>query len=1042
MGWVFETANSFDPFKVKRHQVVSGTLVMDWVACRHPETREFPLPTICLFNGQPLLRADWNRPIFEGDIVNFIAIPQGIEIIIALIIVVIVMVLVVVLMPVPPPPGGGPESDPVYSVKGQSNEIRLGEPIEVCYGRNRIFPSLASRPFYQYDGNDQYQHSLFCLGQGQFDIEAIQIGDASIASYQEVEYEIIEPGGTTTLFATNVYTSPEAGGHTLLAPNEEEYVPDGWVGPFPVCPVGEVTEKIEIDLVFPKGIYRMDSSGTLKSITITVEAEMRLIDDAGAPLGPYTDLIAPNPITITGKTTTPQRKTYSSGVANGRYEVRLRRTDEKRLSPRAGNDVVWEGLRAFIASTEEHDFGDVTLLAVRIRATNNLNVNTQSRFNVIATRKLPIYESGGFSEPQATRSIVWAIVDIFRSLYGGRLEDGYFDWDTLLELDALYTSREEYFDWIFRDASTVWTTAQAVARAGRAIPLLTGSLVTMKRDGPLEVPVAMFNQENIISGSFQWDIKLWDLDEHDCMQIEYTDPSTGYKQEQVIAVLPGGTSDHPEDIRLAGVQSRTHAYRAGLYMMACRRYLRENVSFDTGMEGFIPTYGDLIAVSHDVPSWGQAGYIANAVRGAGTYYHLWLSEPVAFDSGEEHQILLRGRTANVIGPLDVFETADPQQVAISSPTDIDFLLDGTTEPMLFLFGVSNNITKYLKVVKVEPQGREIIRVSAVAEVPIIHSFDALTPPALGETFFPPLPPDLPEIDFLYLTQIDGDLLIVQVSWTAAFGAQYYIVQTSEDGVHWQEQANTVRTSIQVQAFPGDLYVRVAAVNSGQGPWIEEQMVVGQIASLEESVPWDCLEWWVTWFAVSYAVGYEVKIYDNSESEPILKREETQTDISYLYDYADAVTDSNIVREMLITVDPIFNDDVTGLPTPSGTPVSLELSNAIPNPPTDPLATFLVEESDQVDYDVTWTMPEEKCDLDRVKIWLSAVDGFDPAVDVPFAEIVLPDSAYSPSGSYTVYVPLESGGTHPAYYFRIGLFDVWGSEISTNVTDQQTIPAYP
>jgi len=833
MGWIFETLNSFEPLNVERHQVPCGTLVMDWVIARHPETKEFPLPTICLFNGQPLLRKDWDRPICEGDVVNFIAIPQGIEIIIALVIVIIVMVLVVVLMPVPPPPGGGPESDPVYSVKGQSNEIRLGEPIEVCYGRNRIYPSLASRPFYQYTGNDQFQHSLYCLGQGQYDIEAIQIGDASISDYQEVEYEIIPPGGSTTLFATNVYTSPEAGGHTLLAPNEEEYVPDGWVGPFPVCPVGSETEKIEIDLVFPKGIYLMNSAGQVGGLAITVEAEKRLIDDAGAPLGDYSDLMTPSPISITGKTTTPQRKTYSTGVSIGRYEVRLRRTGTKKLSPRAGNDVVWEGLRAFISSTEEHDFGDVTLIAVKIRASNNLNANTQQRFNVIATRKLPLYESGGFTDPQPTRSIVWALVDIFRSLYGGRLEEGFFDWDVLLELDALYTSRNEYFDWIFRDASTVWATAQAVARTGRAIPLLSGSLITMKRDGPLDVPVAMFNQENIVSGSFQWDVKLWDLDEYDSIQIEYTDPSTGYKQEQVVAILPGGTGDHPEDIRLSGVQDRTHAYHAGLYMMACKRYLRENITFDTGMEGFIPTYGDLIAVSHDVPSWGQAGYVVNAVRGEGTLYHLWLSEPVIFAEDVEHQILLRGRTANVIGPLTAIKTEDGQQVAINSPTEIDFLLDGTTEPMLFLFGVSNQITKYLKVMKIEPQGQEVIRVSAVADMPIIHSFDSLVPPALGSTFLPPLPPDLPIITDLTLSHLDTTsttIFDIQAIWTSAFGAQSYIVQTSLDGEDWQAQVETVRASVQFQfSFPaeaeasnatGFLYVRVAALNSGQGPWKE------------------------------------------------------------------------------------------------------------------------------------------------------------------------------------------------------------------------------
>ena len=37
-------------------------------------------------------------------------------------------------------------------------------------------------------------------------------------------------------------------------------------------------------------------------------------------------------------------------------------------------------------------------------------------------------------------------------------------------------------------------------------------------------------------------------------------------------------------------------------MAAANRYRRKTVTFSTELEGLIPTYGDLIAVSHDMPS--------------------------------------------------------------------------------------------------------------------------------------------------------------------------------------------------------------------------------------------------------------------------------------------------------------------------------------------------------------------------------------------------------------------------------------------------------
>jgi hypothetical protein len=240
-------------------------------------------------------------------------------------------------------------------------------------------------------------------------------------------------------------------------------VAPGYVGPFASNPPGTVTEKIEIDIIYPKGIYLVNSKGNLTALNIQIQVDARLIDNAGAPLGAYFPLTLPYPLSITAATTTPQRRTYSATVPSGRYEVRVRRIDTKDLGTRSGHDALWEGMRAFIDTAQ--DFGDVTLFAVKIRATNNLNDQTATRFNVIATRMLPTRNtSAGFGAPVATRSIVWAFVDAFRSLYGGRVPDEFFDWDTLEAADATYTDRGEHFDWIFRDPITVWETAKTIAR--------------------------------------------------------------------------------------------------------------------------------------------------------------------------------------------------------------------------------------------------------------------------------------------------------------------------------------------------------------------------------------------------------------------------------------------------------------------------------------------------------------------------------------------------------------------------------------------------
>lgn len=1045
MAFVIETPNPLEPLKSTKSTLDEYISVRNLVQRMNPQTGEFPVPTVCFINGQPALRAEWGYIIQKNDVVHFLTVVGYASLIIAIIAVVLVIaVSLIFMLNQPKVPGEDAKSDAVFSAKGQNNAIRVGEPIEVCYGRNRLYPSFASNPYYEYRDNDQFAFNLFCLGQGEYDISAIQINDSPIASFQEVQYQIYIPGQQVTLFPTAVFSATEASGQTLFGSNEPEYIAPGWIGPFSANPNGTQAYRIQIDVVLPKGIYRQTKSGALDTTALGFAAQAQLIDNVGAPLGAWFDLTGDAEIVISGATITPQRKSYFADVPLGRYQVRLRRTSLKTLSVNFGNEIQWDGLRSYL--TETQNFGNVTLLAVIIRATNNLNNQTQQEFNVICTRKLPIRESGsGWTAPTATRSIVWGLVDLFKAQYGGRISvDTFFDWDALEELDELYTARGEYFDWIFRDPITCWEAARAIGLVGRATPLLAGSLLTLKRDGPLSIPTAVFNQENIIQGTLEVDVKLWDLDEFDSVRVEYTEPATGYKQETVICTLPGGTTDHPDDVRFVGIQDRAHAYHEGLFMRARQRYLRTNVTFETGLEGNIPTYGDLIAVVSDIPNWGAGGFIVQATRGAGDIWQLYLSEPVDFVASREYQIMLRGRTGDVIGPFDALETSDRQQVVIHSAEDFDFMLDGRSEPMLFLFGESGLITRYLKTVMVEPSNTESIRVTAVNDNALVHSFDSLTPPGLTDRPYAPVPPSLPIVLGLTVTQIDAVNFIMQVSWTAAFGAQYYVVQTSTDGIFWRERLTTTRTSIEFQAVPGALHVRVAGVNRGQGPWISTLVDVQYIVGLTLAGAWEDVDWEISWPAVLGAASYTVKIYDHSATVPVLKRTVTGvTDLRYIYDYTLAVSDGNLHREMTVTVEPVFPPEEDGGAAPTIDPTSLDLHNDIPSPPIhlgSELST--VESIWDVIYKLFWDVPMEE-DLIRIKVWVSPIHGFDPSLTSPVVDFTAggPGSAGIPFQEF-VPITLDSPGMHPVYYWRVGLFDVWGTELGSNLSDEQVIAAYP
>jgi len=1041
MAFIIETVDPFNPLKgMQKHEHPGYITIRAWLQEQYPGFLEFDKPTICLVNGAPVLREDWDkREILPNDIVNFVAV-VGYEwvAIIAVVLVIALAVYMAVTTKTPETPGELPSSSPVFSTQGKTNTIRLGEPIECNYGRNRIYPSLASRPFFRYVGNDQFQHTLLCIGQGEYSIADIFIGDTPIANFEEVEYEILEPGDVTTLFATNVVTSVEVGGQTLYAPNQPEYVAPGWVGPFPTNPSGTESAHLEIDLTLPRGLYQTDRRGRLLPRTVTVEVMYRRINDVGAPLTAYASFLDDS--TITKRTTTPQRLTFERDVTPGRYEIRARRISNKIGQSFGMDQINWEGMRGFITG-DEPDYGDVTMLAVKIRATNNLNSRTQEKFNVVATRKLPIRESdGSWSAPAATRSIIWAYVDAFKADYGGRVADMFFDWDTLEELDALYAAREEYFDWTFRDPITVWDAAKTIARVGRAVPLLSGSLITMRRDGPLSVPVTLFTPDNIVKGSFQYDVKLWEPNDSDSIAVEYTEVETGYKQEVVICTLPGGTTDRPEDVRIAGVQDRSHAYREGLFLYASRLYLRENISFETGMEGFIPSYGDLVSVAHDVPRWAQHGYILAVEEVIGGFL-LAVTEPLEFSESGGYQILLRAKNGDLLGPYDTEEQSDPKTVLILVPdSEIDFLLGGRSEPMLFLFGIIDIQVKQGRVVKLEPQGGERVKITLINNAPIIHTFDDLEPPPLTQPTFPD-DPDLPSIAVLDLAQVPLETSVA-ASWTAATGALSYIVEISyDDGDSWERVGTPVHPFMVIDVLPGEITVRVAAVAAGQGPWIENTIVVSPIMGMNIYDPWEALTWTVFWWDDTDIDKFVVSVYNIADPDnPILARTESPQDIpQYTYNYAKALVDGNLSRFHRLSVDAMVTDEETGDLVAYNLPATIDLENSIPEPPLHP--NYELDEIgsgfDVFDYRFFWDNPAEG-DTITAKLWVSLTPGFDPALVDPVRHSTAGTPGYTNVAEELFWGYELVDNIHPNLYWRVGLFDVWGNEISTNVSDEQTI----
>jgi len=895
-----------------------------------------PAPVIVLRNGEPLLREDWDDPLCAGDLIAVIHLPQGgggggsnpLRIVLMLAVMVYAPYLVnamagagfvgasagtfaastagafataavgmtgamLVNAIIPPPRLPSPQQaaslaapSPTYNLQAQGNMARLDQAIPVQYGRVCAYPDFAAQPYVEYAGNEQYLYQLLCLGLGEFEIEAIRIEDTPVSSFLEIDYEVIEPGGTITKFPTNVVSSVEVSGQELMGTVPATYAQSGttitltrnahgfavgrtlyldftsgtaadgaytivtvpsantftvqaanslntsgnvtiqhYLGGYVASGPGTAANTLGLDFVLSRGLYYANDDGSLSDVSLSFAVEARALNDSGTPTGAWTLL---GQRTYTAKTTTPQRYSERFTVTSARYEVRVRRTDAKQMDTRYGHEILWGGLRAYLPETRRFDH--VTLIALRMRASNNLSAQASRKINVICTRKIPVWTGQAWgepswSEPVPSRSIAWALADACRNpVYGAKLPDTRIDLAALHALDALWRERGDEFNARFDSALNFWEAITKIAQAGRAKPYLLGGVVRFARDGLQTLPVALFSMRNIVKGSFSIDYILPSDDSADAVEVAYWDRHV-WASRRVSAKLPDSLALKPARIELFGVTDRDQAWREGVYQAASNRYRRRLIKFATEMEGFIPALGDLIAVQHDMPGWGQ---FAHCVAWDAQSRTLTLSEPLQWrDSGDgAHYIGLRTKQGGVDGPYEVTPGAQVHQVILQHTPSHEPYVGSEFERTQVAFGWAQTWRQMAKVISIRPRGLYQVEIEAINEDPSVHTAE------LGQVA-PPV--QTSQLTTLYTTPLIADLTLrsstsdqskALLTWTPAPGAESYQIEMAAGqnpygaNLTWTRVGETSANNFAVTALYGvQTLIRVRGVGLTAGPWV-------------------------------------------------------------------------------------------------------------------------------------------------------------------------------------------------------------------------------
>lgn len=740
------------------------------IASLAPKTE---LPFVCFYNGEPILRKDWGTLVYEKDVVVYATLLQGGDSGKNLLRIVAVIALAafapqiagaiglgtstfatsavifagtVLINAVLPPPtlpsnqkgNGLAAPSPTYTLGAQANSARLGSAVPTIYGRHQIYPDLGDQAFvFNSTLKVQTLSQIFVIGQGKYDLSELKIEDSLASSFKEVQVFPLGPG-QDNIYGEDygIYNVVEVAGQELLPPVDNELQ---FVGPFVITPPNRNISEIHVEVTFPKGLFFANDAGGLDPVTVTWNAQRQEIDEFGDPVGDWTEL---DEEILTAADNSVLRVSRRYTVPMGRYQVRLARVNAKSLSARVGNDILWTGCCGISNEMPTEIVEGITRIQVVAQASDNLNSNTARRFNLVVQRKIKTWnpETGWSMEEVPTRSLVWAFVDILKST---GVPDSRINLQELYELDIFYDQRAVYFDGVFDNKISLFEALTLVARAGRAVPVIQGGQITMIRDGVKSIPSAMFSMRNIEKGSFSISYNTPTEEASNAVRMTYIDGGT-YKPKQITVVQPMTDGDRVSTVDLFGITDPDIARLEAKYLVASNQYRRRTVKFTAEMDGFICRFGDVVVVSHDMPSWGVSGEVIDWDYDTKT---ITLSEPVSFTPMQAHYIRLQEPTGGVTVPYLCIAGANPFEVVLSEIPYPQPYIGSAFERTRFTFGGSTKVSQLVKIRSISPRGLDKVEISGVIDDPRVYEFaedDRVVVTLQAEARYAP---DLLEVDY-------------------------------------------------------------------------------------------------------------------------------------------------------------------------------------------------------------------------------------------------------------------------------------------------------
>lgn len=607
-----------------------------------------------------------------------------------------------------------------YSWDNSYNKSEQGTPIPKVFGTHKVTPPLIGKYIESVD-DKQYFHGLYALNDGQItNISNIKINDEIISNFDNVSIDVrygtnnqlVIPDFATTRFDKSVnqklstdfdIVTTESGTTELTAviyfPRGLYYMNDSaqatnnsvklvveysnngidWT---PITSNTTVNTYSEYYLIEDESYAKYNSSGTFVSYVTAIPSDaISLLNGTITPIGTVSFLNKISAVpssytqpyeTITSSLTSAFRKTFTKKyLIAGTYQVRVRLYELPLSGTRYGSDVYFEYLEQGV--NDGFIYPNTALLAIRALATDQLSGNapvitcdiTANSDNPSIIGQTILNETSGVSSFDTT----------FTEFYN---ECNLQNYKCNIVFDSLINVREAL---------------DLVTLNGRASIQQFGSeyAVIMDKKDILPAQTFTFGMGNILTDTFKQSY-LPINDRANIIQVSYYDKTDEYKR--TVVEVSNTTYDNTVDrkisqLNLIGCVYREQAIRHANYQLKCNRYLSETVSFEAWHDSLVCKYGDIVAVSHDLPQYGYSGRIISANSS-----QIVLDKEVTFEVGKTYAILLRNKNNQI------------QEITVTGSGITNTLIVAETLSYVFsqydnyMFGEINKTSKLFRVINI------------------------------------------------------------------------------------------------------------------------------------------------------------------------------------------------------------------------------------------------------------------------------------------------------------------------------------------------------